>query len=304
MVVSRCAARREIWGCVVPFEPAHGDHAIVEVAFQLELDRAIDPTDVQNLLQLFSRLRDDLPAVRHFTQAQASLPTSPSGPPVPLGGSTVGLEFPSFRRDGSFEWRLLCFDRSLTVNCTVYTRWARVWSKARDHLEKALEALSGSKAVRLRAVVLEYVDEFLWRGTDDGPVFEEVLEFRSEFIPRSLSKSRKYWHLHQGWFASPEELIGHASELPHGRILERLNVDSTERRDPGSTSVSECGLRIHHLMRYEFESSPLPAADLSENRSVSRCFEALHDLNKRRLSQLLTRQAQRRIGLDGAHLGD
>jgi uncharacterized protein (TIGR04255 family) len=300
MVVSRCAARREIWGCVVPFEPAHGDHAIVEVAFQLELDRAIDPTDVQNLLQLFSRLRDDLPAVRHFTQAQASLPTSPSGPPVPLGGSTVGLEFASFRRDGSFEWRLLCADRSLTVNCTVYTRWARVWSKARDHLEKALEALSGSKAVRLRAVVLEYVDEFLWRGTDRVPAFDELVDFGSELLPKNLTRARDLWHLHQGWFATPEELLGRVSELPAGRVLERLNLDSLAR--PALGYASEHVVRIHHLMRYEFFQ--IPSTDLSENGSASRSFEALHNLNKRRLSELLTRQAQQRIGLDGAHLGD
>lgn len=285
----------------MPFEPVHSDHAIVEVAFQIECDRPFADADIPALVALAREFRDDLPAFRQLPLQRAGELGLPPDAMAQLASGSVAVEFASLRRDASLEWRLLCADRVVTVNCAVYTRWARVWSAASRYFRRVFDATSISGPRAIRAVTLEYVDEFFWRAEGRSetqvPSLDELVDFESELVPRDLSKRGAIWHLHQGWFDRSDGL-GELAQLPlpTGRILERLNVDCGAR----STLVEPQSIhfvRIHHMMRYELQGEPPPRADVSEGAPVTKSFEAMHALNKRRLSQLLSKPMQERIGL-------
>lgn len=284
----------------MPFEPAHSDHAIVEVAFQIEFDRPFTGEELVALRALAREFRDDLPAYRELTLQRAGDPQMPSYTSVPPGVGSSGVELASLRRDASLEWRLLCADRFVTVNCTVYTRWERIWSAVKRYFGRVVDVTSVSGPRGSRAVTLEYVDEFIWNPRTTTPSFGELIHFDSELVPRDLSKRGAIWHLYQGWFEQPEDLLDSPQRsLPPGKLLERFHVDSAERSTIFEPEPIHF-VRIHHMMRYELQGDPLPRADFSDGAATTSCFSVMHALNKRRLSEFLAKPMQERIGLDAS----
>lgn len=287
----------------VPFRPVHGDHAILEVVFQVTLDRPLLRPDIQALVARHPELSDDLPSVRVTEQVQPvvdaaggdvfiSLPVPGQGPP-----STPVLEFSAFRRDGNIEWRLQCAGPLVTVNCTAYTRWERVWGRAQRYLSLVLGHPLDGEPRRVQRLLLQYIDLFTWQGARGDYRIGELVDLSSPLVPASLRDRGRIWHLHQGWFTPPREIAPDMPDpVPAGRLLERFHVDSVEGMVVGQ-STPNLSVRIDNLIRYDLETEEKAPALLEDRGAGAICFEVMHQLNKRRLGEFLTEAAAKGIGL-------
>lgn len=285
----------------MPFKPIHGDHAILEVVFQVTLDRPFLRPEIQALAAEHAMLAEELPSARVVEQFQpvvdatggevfVSLPQVGQAPTA-----TPILEFSAFRRDGNIEWRLQCAGPFVTVNCTTYTRWERVWGRACHYLSFALSK-TGAEPRKVQHLLLQYIDLFTWRGARDGYRASELLDLASPLFPASLEGRGPIWHLHQGWFSDPSTTPGASARSPAGRVLERFHLDSVEGMVAGQ-SESNPSVRIDNLIRYDL-TTPVEVQGLFSGNGVGlTCFEVMHQLNKQRLREALSRAAAEEIGL-------
>ncbi len=265
--------------------PAHGDHAIVEVAFQVELDRPWSPEDLGNLERLAPSVRDELPACRRL-----EMQPPPQGIvwPGPAGPS---LEFAAYRRNGSFEWRVLCAAATVTVNCSAYTRWQRVSDAVLRYLRGVFQHTE-QRAVR--ALTLQYIDEFLIDS--DGPIdWSQLFDLGCDLLPPAFPSRGAVWHLHQGWFTDLAAEVARTSS-ESGRLLERLHLDSGQRALLGADRP-EHFVRIDHYQRLELVHPLETGALLHEPDPLRNAFDELHERNKTRLAALLCEDVKKRIGL-------
>lgn len=271
-------------------EPAHGDHSIVEVVFQLELDSPWQSGDLERLEGLVSELRDELPAYRRSEQGPG-LVSDPTG--ALLAGQPrflMGVEFAAFRRNGAYEWRVQCLAQTVTVNCLAYTRWKRVVATARAYFERILSSTSRRP---IRAITLQFIDEFTLESDDERVAWGRLFALESRFLPRWFGSDGRIWHLHQGWLAGEHGgLLGSETRLPRGQLLEKLHMDSLLRSILG-TSDREHVVRIDHLQRLTFEE-PVLAPEEPDTRTVSlgsifSDFEKLHRRNKDVFARLAER---------------
>lgn len=291
-------------GDTVPFRPIHGDHAILEVVFQIALDRPLMRSEIQALAARHQELAEDLPSARMAEQMHPVMDAAGgdvfiSLPMMPGQGQsqTPSLEFTAFRRDGNIEWRLQCAGPLVTVNCTAYTRWERVWGRARRYLSFVLGLVSEEKPRRVQRFLLQYNDLFIWEGGSEDYRIDELVNMTSSLVPASLTDRGAVWHLHQGWFAAPSTLMpGSESSAAAGRILERLHVDSVEGMVMGTTAP-KLSVRIDHLARYDLEADIESSTMFAEGGIGDACFESMHQLNKRRLIEFLNRPILEEVGL-------
>jgi len=291
-------------GVTVPFRPIHGDHAILEVVFQIVLDRPLIRSEVEALAARHQEVIEELPSVRMVDQIQPIMDASGgdvfiSLPMTPGQGqsATPQLEFSAFRRDGNIEWRLQCAGPLVTVNCTAYTRWERVWGRAKRYLALVLGHAAEEKSRHIRGILLQYNDLFIWEGNSNDYQIDQLINMNSDLVPPSLIARGAVWHLHQGWFQAPSALIaGSGPSVPAGRILERLHVDSVEGIVMG-TSTPKLSVRIDHLLRYDLEAA-LDSSSLFADEGIGdACFESMHQLNKRRLIEFLNEPVLKEVRL-------
>ena len=287
----------------MPFRAVHGDHAILEVVFQVTLDRPLLRPDIQALAARHPEVAEDLPSARIAEQLQPvvdaaggdvfiALPVPGQGPPL-----TPVLEFAAFRRDGNVEWRLQCAGPLVTVNCTAYTRWERVWGRAQRYLSYVLGHPLDGEPRRVQRLLLQYIDLFTWQGDRGGYRIGDLIDLSSPLVPASLRDRGTIWHLHQGWFADPEELApGLHVPVPASKVLERFHVDSVEGMVVGQ-STPNLSVRIDNLIRYDLRTEERALALLKDGGAGAICFEVMHQLNKRRLREFLTETTAKGIGL-------
>lgn len=296
------ASARE--GDTVPFRPIHGDHAILEVVFQIALDRPLVRSEIQALAARHQELAEDLPSSRISEQMHPitdaaggavffSLPMTPGDGQT----STPSLDFTAFRRDGNIEWRLQCAGPLITVNCTAYTRWERIWGRARRYLSFVLGHTGEENSRRIQRFLLQYNDFFIWEGSPEEYRIEKLINMASGLVPPSLADRGAVWHLHQGWFAAPSTLTP-GSERPAaaGRILERLHVDSVEGMLVGTTAP-KLSVRIDHLVQYNLETDIESSSMFDVGGIGDASFEIMHQLNKRRLVEFLNDPVLEEVGL-------
>lgn len=277
-------------------EPAHGDHSIVEVVFQLELDSPLEPADLERLESLVPELRDDLPAYRRLEPGPVA---DPSG--VVFWGqprSLAGVEFAAIRRNGAYEWRVQCLPQTITVNCLAYTRWKRVATAVRTYLGRISSVTSPR---RIRAVTLQFIDEFTLVSDGERVDWELLFALDSPFLPRWFGSRGRIWHLHQGWLVDePESPPGSADKPLEGQLLERLHMDSLLRPLPGRPD-GEHVVRIDHLQRAVCKQPVVTTEHSANGDTLFEMFEVLHRRNKDVLRRLLNETVQKRISLHGTN---
>jgi hypothetical protein len=179
-----------------------------------------------------------------------------------------------------------------------------VWGRARRYLESVSQAVSGSN-ILASGLILEYIDGFIWDGAREECRAEELLRNDSERVTQSIFSKGPDWHLYQGWFLSPDAAAAAgglpASDLPEGRILERMHIDSGETHFVlGPTGAAEpiLAAKMDNLLRYDFKM-PLSLPEITQGGGVGeRVFQILHGLNKKMMSSVLRPDLADRINLN------
>lgn len=267
----------------MPFQPANEQHAIVEVVFQLGLQRPLNPGEVERLVGAHGRWKADLPRINRVGTFQFVIGNTPGVMPITPSG---GVSFEAVKKDGTIEWRLKAEENTLTVNCLSYTRWNDIWTKSRDFLQQSCETiLVADNAVRTYS--LQYIDMFKWEGDPIRYDLSELLRSDSELVPSGLFKRGALWHCFQGWY---QDVEGKQS----GRLLIRPHLDSVEM-DGGQFVV-----KLDTFLSYESEAPHGMGQDLfgGTPAHIDAIFDWLHDSAKGLLRDYITDAMRERIGLD------
>jgi uncharacterized protein (TIGR04255 family) len=255
------------------FKPVNDDHAIERVTFVVGFSRAFTSEELSDIRRHHSLWSSDLPA--HKDTPGFTLTFDADGP---RAEAISGVEFAFSRPDGSAVWALRFIGPNVSVECTRYTRWAKIWSSAHAHLSKALELIGKfDDAPTPSKLQLNVTDVFVAADSDAQltAVFKD-----SDLIPKAATKFGSDWHSHTGWF----------EENANNRILHNLNIDAASERGDGSE-----GARISLLHVLTADVSDTSLSELSDHMILH--METLHQANKAVMGALLTEEIATRISL-------
>ncbi|MER9107342.1 TIGR04255 family protein [Mesorhizobium sp. M0848] len=266
------------------FEPISGKHAIVEAVFGVTLRRAFNSSEIEALVNSHDRWRGQVPKLSRQTMMQVAV--GEGIPPAFMQAPAGGVIFDRVKPDGTLAWRLSALDQSLLVNCGDYTRWAEVFPTTLALMTDAAEvaAISSNPITNL---LLQYVDIFEWKDRNKSPRFDQILDLKSDWLPKNIGQSGHLWHVHQGWFRTE------GLPMP-GRLLERINFDGVMNQN------NEPALRIDSYLRLDLQN-PIKSSDLFRKSQGREFFEFLHNSSKELISKFLTKAAQDRIALNASN---
>lgn len=251
------------------FKPVSDGHAIQSVEFTLSLNRSITQDDVRAALLRHHPVADQLPALAS-----------------PATGDT-GIEFSYKRPNGTATWSASLIGELIQIECTLYTRWERVWELARTLIALFVDAAqSVEENTKFGRPSLSVTDKFIPTNADYD--LRSLLN-PSNLIPCSLFDKGPAWHCNSGWFESPEE---------RWKVLNQLNLTGKgelffcpEAREPANRFV----VVLEHVqqVRGDWEDSlSSEAPDWLELQ-----MNMMHAHNKAVLQSLLVPDVQHEIGL-------
>jgi hypothetical protein len=257
------------------FRPVNSDHAVQSAAFSVLFDGAIPAPAIQSL-----RSRKDLTAELPAIQTPEAFEFNVGGGTPQVPQRLGGIQFSHLRPDGTPAWALRMVGNDLTVECTRYTRWERVWETTRKYLNAGLGVAQPSK--RKVALIAHAVVDVFVANREDYDLTSLLRQ--SPLLAERVFSSGPTWHNHIGWFSEP------MIDGPKAVWLNQLNVDAV-RIPPDNQLV----IQITHNQELRFA----PAVEMSEMLPhLDRWFSDLHLANKRVLSDVLNSSVAKQIGLD------
>jgi uncharacterized protein (TIGR04255 family) len=267
------------------FDPVNQDHAIFAVTFSATLDHVLDEGNLSAIRREHRVWRAELPAmspvqavmmrVNPATRAQETI-------------NAMGVQFARLRPDGSPAWLLRAVGQEVVVECFLYTRWERVWERARYYIIRVIKLLCESQIeLKIPAVSLTVQDRF--RVTRQ-PYDLSTLLVHNDVLPRHVFERGSFWHSHSGWF-QPENM---------GQVLNVVNIESRDgftSPSGGDDEANALFVVFMHLQQYR------PTEAISGNRTefesvLNELLEKMHQSNKRLMHTMLTPDMRKRIGLD------
>lgn len=262
------------------FQPVNDDHAIDRVEFALTFARPFEPTDLDVIRSRHELWRADLPRISE----PAIFALNFDGPNKPVRPEPMsGIEFSFVRPDGTSVWALRLIGNQAIVECTRYSRWAKVWGAAQRHLENLLEVLNDQDVPNpIASVSLAVIDAF----TVDPATYklDELLQ-PGDLVPAAIFSRGLNWHVHAGWFE-----IANAQQ-----VLHNMNVDSMVR-PPGPTGPL-ASVSILHTMVLARDANSDGVDRAADKGWLAHAMENLHMSNKSLMSALVTPSLLQRIGL-------
>lgn len=265
------------------FVPVNDDHAVESVTFQLVFSQPFSPDCFNQLAAHHHLWKAELPA---FDQGG-------NPPMVTFGTVSVptflsSVSFSHIRPDGSPAWQLRLDGPVLSVSCTRYTRWERVWGTALSLLRQAHGVLAAIPGVpQFVTGMLVVADAF---STSLVQYDVRDLLKPSRYLASHVTDAGPRWHNNLGWF----ENLGDEAATLHN-----LNVSSGIVTDAGE-GTSHVRVQIaHHLELRLASAMDLAQLDLNEGGWLDCRMAELHLSNKRVVQELLTTSVAERIGLSG-----
>jgi len=271
---------------VAAFRPAYDDHAIDAVIFQLIFDTPLGPGDFAAVEAQHLKWREELPALQTGQADPIRLPGFLALPP-----QTTGVSFAHLRPDGLPAWQIRFDPGSISVLCTRFIRWERVWKTAARYLGKALELIAAQPGGdrRLTAAMLQMAERFVSpaEGYDAGQLLRP-----GAHVPHALFGLGPVWHNNMGWF----ERSSAAGEAD-GEVLHNLNIASNPSALPDTTTQEAMmGIGITHIQEWRL-APPGTLADIAAlTERLNAAMPALHVANRRLIAELLTPEMAKRAG--------
>lgn len=261
------------------FEPASGDHAIIEVVFGIALSRPFSPNEIDRVAKSHGRWKAELPRLSRMGSVPFFVGEMPAHSGIQIPASS-GISFERIKPDGTLDWRILVENSNVFVNCLSYTRWSEIWPRARDYLIDVINIAEASDCL-IAGNTLQYIDLFRWQGNVNDYRADAIIKL-GDHVPRSIIDKGPFWHLHQGWFEPAD----------NGRILERAQIDA----------FSEDGMpvvKIDAYMQHQLASF-YTLSEAVDNGWFVTTFEEMHEKNKKLLRSFLNDDIAGRIKLDVA----
>lgn len=251
------------------FAPINDDHAVEAVTFGLAMNRVLDIADVRALGNEYRRYSEELPAAAFLPQDEP------------------GVEFAYRRPDGSAIWLLKLASNDITVECTRYTRWEKVWTQAASYLAMAIRALVQEEPeTKFGAISLRVVDKFVSRSADYNLT---NLFAHSDLLPPGILNKGAAWHCNLGWFEDSYDGARALHQLQLKGQIEKSYVVATD------SHTSDDVVLIEHFQ--QLRKADFTGEELLERGALRGVMDGLHSRNKRTLAELLAPSVQEQIGL-------
>jgi hypothetical protein len=261
------------------FKPVSGDHAIERVVFSLAFDRSFDAEDISQIRKQHAVWATDLPALRDppgfmiVTEPEISAVTLPA------------VEFAFLRPDGSAVWSMRIMGPEVVIECSRYTRWAKVWDAAQRHLARFLAIKWPGSGRALAKASLVVQDAFV---CDEGEADFPTLLNEGPLLPTSLFDAGPNWHVHTGRFFGTEI---------YDRILSNVNVDAVLQ----SVITDGEARETHRVSILHILVADRSVTDSQEDSAVLEWLrermDKFHSCNKAMLIELLHAEQVARVGL-------
>ncbi len=261
------------------FQPVNDDHAIDRVEFALTFARAFNAHDLKVVRDHHELWQGDLPRVAEPTVFAFNM----GGPNKPVRPEPVaGLEFSFVRPDGSAVWALRLLGNHAAVECTRYSRWAKVWGAAQRYLESVVNVFSYQEPPNpIANVALTVVDVF----TTEAAAYDlSALLQEGDLLPAASFKRGVNWHAYSGWFQTGD-----------CRVLHNVNIDSVEL--PPGPAGTLASVSITHSMVLTRLAIPEVVDREADKVWLSQSMENLHLENKSVVATLVIPALLQRIGL-------
>jgi uncharacterized protein (TIGR04255 family) len=252
------------------FRPLNEDHAIESVKFSVAFSTGILSQSIMAVEQGHNLWLDSLPA-----RSIADVSSESNG----RSANAPGVSFSFLRPDGSPSWSMAVAVNRIDIECSLYSRWERVWTEAKGYFVKAIEILSKAQpSLGIGAVELTVKDVFV--ATERDYPLNQLLK-PSVRLPEFIFEAGQAWHANSGWF----EVNGMQ------RTLHNLNCDATPNDD----------LTIINISHYQ---QGLMASPINISAKQAQLFETLeqrmstlHKANKQLMIDILKDDMAGRIGL-------
>ena len=253
------------------FVPDRDHHALAEAVFGIEIDRPMQPREIEIIKAAHNLWREQLPRVNDIETHQFIIGTV-EGLSPPQVVPAMGVVFERIKPDGTIAWRLTCNQSSILVNCLEYTTWSEIWPQALALMRKVILSL-GETDLKIVNVMHQTVDMFRWEGSLDSYAATLLLDPQKGFVPQRIFNNGPEWHLYQGWF-------NESSDPVLGRILNRIHID---------TLIEPMGsVRMDTYLRKDLgELVEISSLEL-DNGAIEKIFAWLHTENKEVLKNFLT----------------
>jgi len=260
------------------FHPAAGPHAIVEAAWFFHF---YEPVFDNASAALSAMRRSDLEfesmvlananvtdsADNSSTQMKAVLASKVDEAGNPLYTLSIGQSF-------------------VQVTFNQYSRWEYVFTDAIKLLRSTNE-IYGLKGKRIKEVGLRFQDAFIKKFFSETETLPEILNKESHLLPLVISSTNDIrFHLNTGFYQKVD-----GDERPY---LNTVQI-SSRVGEIITTATKLVALDIFNTVSLKFEkSSDTTFTSIDE---YVPCFEKMHILNKKTVAGLLSKEAQKEIGL-------
>lgn len=270
------------------FEPIHAAHAIEQVVFVLQLERALDEASFSNAREAVKQFKveTDMPgltAIQTFTLAigpSGQVPSPPSSP--------SGVMLSRTGADGTVEKELRVERDSVTFRSSLYTRWDAVWLQARKYFEAVVPIYAAN--AKITGISLNYVDKFKWVGDLAECRTNLLLRLGSKYLCPHIFEAKDFWHSHTGVFIRTDD---------NTKRLLNINVDYLDeiRADDVRRVVSITTVLTDLLNQPGYEPSEIAAKDAVEFLGAH--MQGLHVFGKKVFGNIINDEMSKRIALIG-----
>lgn len=255
--------------------PINSTNAIDSVVFAVLFNRPFTKKEENKLLALRDSLKNDLPIFSQDMRLETKIENDTI---VQQSTKKAGIKLQKIEPNGKIGWMLHITDHQIVISCQAYDRWDRVWEQTEKYLQSVIRLLDlGSLTVR--ACMLQYVDRFIQKSTDDYSVYD-VFDKKNPYLTAKSVSAGKLWHVHQGWFDN---------KLASEKVLNILNL-GTEEGD-GKTITT-----IDHSLHLQFLSKLKPAKKFFDaKKEYKKSFDFLHEENKEVIKSLINQEQRKAL---------
>lgn len=263
--------------------PFTKEHAIKAMAFVIEFSNEFQQEAYNELQGIEKSLLEELPRKLSHRALIINVGLDEAGASnLHAGESAGGFTLDKVMADGTPEWALTVQNNFVRVLCNKYERWDSTWSKARTYFAGVLPILLGHSTVK--AVTLQYVDEFFIEGNIQEFTPDKLFRPESRYLTPIIFESKDLWHSHSGKLEKISETE---------KVLNVVNVSLVTEND---------SLKSQIVMTHKIDS--INGTSLSDNNNTSDFLKEtdaymnqMHDFDKNILAELINEKHTQMIGL-------